>query len=309
MELWLRNLDTGEVGGEQVRDWMKERGTLSDGSSISYGFGLAHYDYRDTPIIGHGGSDLGFLSYVARAPEDGFGIVVLANRSDISPSRLAFGILDRLLDKPPAKSKATGATEPSVAQKRIADAEKLRIEIGGDELAPYEGLFYLEDETAITTFFHNGKLRQIESGRVNSLIPIGNHVFVDSRSGTEIAFGTPADGAAPSLIRKNADGESVAGKRIPREEWEGYVGALAGRYYSPELGRTYQIVRHPQREWPRIIMPRFGGFALWRVSGNRFRTEEGCPIQFIEFERDALGTITGFRASNKRALNVLFEKE
>lgn len=73
------------------------------------------------------------------------------------------------------------------------------------------------------------ELLQIENGRVKSLIPVGDHVFIDSRSGTEIAFGTPVDGVAPSLIRRNADGESVEGKRIPREEWAGYVGSLMGR--------------------------------------------------------------------------------
>ena len=84
------------------------------------------------------------------------------------------------------------------------------------------------------------------------------------------------------------------------------MAGLAGVYYSPELETSYTIVprdgnlvaqhsRHPDIE----LVP-------------RVRDQMSARIWFLgtlSFERDAQGTVTGFRASTGRVRHLLFKKE
>lgn len=68
--------------------------TLTDGSLSPYGFGWELSEDPDLPYVGHSGAWVGFLSYYLRFPEERLAIIVLSNRSDIDPERLAFKIAD-----------------------------------------------------------------------------------------------------------------------------------------------------------------------------------------------------------------------
>ena len=59
---WLRNFETGEVGGKAAIESLATRGVLSSGKTIDYALGLANGKYRGAPAISHGGSDAGFRS-------------------------------------------------------------------------------------------------------------------------------------------------------------------------------------------------------------------------------------------------------
>ena len=57
----------------------------SDGESTGYGFGWDIDDYAGHRRVQHGGSWVGFRTHVAHYPDDGLSLVILANRSDVSP--------------------------------------------------------------------------------------------------------------------------------------------------------------------------------------------------------------------------------
>ena len=62
--------------------------TLNDGKISNYGFGWRIDEYEGRPLYAHGGSWVGFRTYIARYPADRVTIVVLSNLSATDKRRL-----------------------------------------------------------------------------------------------------------------------------------------------------------------------------------------------------------------------------
>jgi CubicO group peptidase (beta-lactamase class C family) len=80
MVRWMRNLETGVVGGDGALELMLTRGSTNQGKPIDYGFGISIYDYRGRRLYHHGGSWQGFLCEVQLFPEERFSYIFVANR-------------------------------------------------------------------------------------------------------------------------------------------------------------------------------------------------------------------------------------
>jgi CubicO group peptidase (beta-lactamase class C family) len=68
-----------------------------EGTAVSYGFGWFLDPYRTHPRMWHYGETMGFHSYITRFPNDRLTIIILSNRTDISPESLALHIADLCL--------------------------------------------------------------------------------------------------------------------------------------------------------------------------------------------------------------------
>jgi CubicO group peptidase (beta-lactamase class C family) len=71
-----------------------------EGTPVSYGFGWFLDPYRVHARMWHYGETMGFHSYIARFPDIDLSIIVLCNRTDISPESLALQVADLLLVSP-----------------------------------------------------------------------------------------------------------------------------------------------------------------------------------------------------------------
>ncbi len=67
------------------------------GSPALYGFGWFLDPYKNHSCMWHYGETQGFHSYIVRFPTDHLTIIVLCNRTDITPETLALQIADELL--------------------------------------------------------------------------------------------------------------------------------------------------------------------------------------------------------------------
>jgi CubicO group peptidase (beta-lactamase class C family) len=74
---------------------------LSDGPSVSYGFGWFLDPYRGHKRMSHDGETIGFRTTIQRFPDDQLTIIVLANRVDINPEELALKVADLYLRSKP----------------------------------------------------------------------------------------------------------------------------------------------------------------------------------------------------------------
>ena len=63
-----------------------------EGTPVSYGFGWFLDPYRTHPRMWHYGETVGFRSYILRFTNDRLTIIILSNRTDISPESLALHI-------------------------------------------------------------------------------------------------------------------------------------------------------------------------------------------------------------------------
>jgi CubicO group peptidase (beta-lactamase class C family) len=68
-----------------------------EGSPALYGFGWFLDPYRSHPRMWHYGETMGFHSYIVRFPSDHLTIIVLCNRTDLTPESLALQTADPLL--------------------------------------------------------------------------------------------------------------------------------------------------------------------------------------------------------------------
>jgi CubicO group peptidase (beta-lactamase class C family) len=76
---------------------LTERGTLRDGTTIHYAWGLSVRSHRGLPIVSHGGNFPGWESKMVRFPSERTTVIVLANREDLDVSALALRTADVVL--------------------------------------------------------------------------------------------------------------------------------------------------------------------------------------------------------------------
>jgi CubicO group peptidase (beta-lactamase class C family) len=113
--------------GKDVMDMLHTKGTLNDGKSIDYAFGLVVTEYKGLKVVEHGGSWAGFRAGIVRFPDEKFTVICLANLGTTDPSGLCFKVADIYLAgklKEPAKKEEAKA-EPAVVPKKAAPLRPL----------------------------------------------------------------------------------------------------------------------------------------------------------------------------------------
>jgi CubicO group peptidase (beta-lactamase class C family) len=73
--------------------------TEPDGSPAAYGFGWFLSPYRGHARMWHYGESIGFRSAIERFTKDNLTIIVLENRSDLDPAKLALKVADLYFDR------------------------------------------------------------------------------------------------------------------------------------------------------------------------------------------------------------------
>ena len=71
----------------------------SEGHNVSYGFGWFLDPYKGHRRIWHDGETIGFRTTIQRFPQDKLTIIVLANRTDVDPAKLALNVADLFLEQ------------------------------------------------------------------------------------------------------------------------------------------------------------------------------------------------------------------
>jgi CubicO group peptidase (beta-lactamase class C family) len=94
---WDENFYTGRVGGAELLKTLQTQGTLNDGRTLTYAWGLQIGIYRGLPIVEHGGSLGGYRAHLLRFPSQHASVALLCNASTITPSTLARRVADLVL--------------------------------------------------------------------------------------------------------------------------------------------------------------------------------------------------------------------
>ena len=111
---WAIALNEGRMPSRAALDtaWTPVR--LSDGATYPYGFAWYLSDQRGHPRISHTGSWQGFKTVIARYPEYGITVIVLANLAEARVGAIAYGIAGMLEPalEPPHRMGAAGGRMP-----------------------------------------------------------------------------------------------------------------------------------------------------------------------------------------------------
>mgnify|MGYP001187051803 FL=1 len=167
--VWMRNYETGQVGGAETLERMLLQGVLNDGEVLSYAYGLTRGEYRGLPTFGHGGSWAGFRTNFVRFPEQNLSVAVFCNVSDCDPAGRARRVAEVFLE-----------AEMSPAPDRDSQQEQQEpVTLSLAQLREYEGWYRsVELDSSYEVVADGGELTALHwRNRRANLTPIGDDEF------------------------------------------------------------------------------------------------------------------------------------
>lgn len=299
MAKWDAELTNGSVLGEPLRDWLHQRGRLSDGTVLESAAGLWYGSFRGQASVQHGGGLGSFIADQIRFPNLGMSIYVFANRND-NEAFQAWRLAARLLDARGIR----GEEEPPA-----------------DEVAPADtfydawiGAYFLEDRNNRRFVRRNarGQLALHDGADVQTALlkPVGPGRFETVPGGNLIAFGGDDDARTVQLIAPTYRWSGTAfDNASPASLAE--IRGHAGRYCSAELETVAYIdvdgealtLRYAQGN-PLVLFPLSDQTnAEWNGINRVW-----IGTHMIKFRIDEFGQTSGLGMGDNRVSNVEFER-
>jgi CubicO group peptidase (beta-lactamase class C family) len=172
--LWMKNYETGEVGGEEIIGRMLQRGVLTGGDTIDYAHGLTVGEYRGLTNFGHGGSWAGFRTNFLRFSEEDLSIVVFCNFSTCDPGGRALKVAEVFLED---------QMGPPPVQPDGSDDVTESLSLSDSELREYSGHYRSPElDSTYEVFVESGRLVAEHWRNPPSILsPIGDDLFTGDR--------------------------------------------------------------------------------------------------------------------------------
>jgi CubicO group peptidase (beta-lactamase class C family) len=282
---WEANFAAPVVGDAEMLRQMVTSATLVDGDTTGYGLGISTDVYRGARLVGHGGADAGYRTYLGRFPDHDLTVAVLCNAASANPSLLARGVADVLIGE---RLERNHGAEGS---RRVPGPAR------PDRLAGV----YAHPRTGAPVFIteRDGTLMV---GRVQGplLVPVGGTRFRVSGQPVELEFN--GSGEMVQTVLGWPERRPVTLHR--REEARFSASELqrfAGTYHSEELGATYTVT---PGDGTLLLRTRWGTERTVRPAyGDTFHGDF-----LLDFTRDASGGIRGMRMSTSRVRHVEFTR-
>jgi CubicO group peptidase (beta-lactamase class C family) len=295
---WLRNFETGAVGGPAVVERMRERGVLNSGDTIPYAFAIVRGEHRGRTTWSHGGADAGFRSMVLHFPDERLGVVVLSNSASMNPGGLAAGVADIFLGPDDATDAAVGTG--LAGQPAAATPERRPVTVATRWLEAYAGQWDVEGLGVMRLRRDGGGLVAELRGQRLPLTAESDSTFL--ADGSRIRF-IRDRGAVDRLVIHAGDRE-MAGRRVaaptlgPAE-----LAAYAGDYFSPEIEALYRVTVVGDALVARHV--RHGDISLTPVDHDLFAGGQWF-FGRVAFTRDPAGQPDGFRVTGGRVRDLRF---
>jgi CubicO group peptidase (beta-lactamase class C family) len=298
---WDENFYDARVGGRAMVDALRQRGTLANGDSIGYARGLFVGTYRGLYREEHGGDWIGYHAAFARFPTQHTSVVVLCNSDGISPGGLSDRVADIVLahdftvPKVASVAKSTNAADATHASSSLPVAS-----LAGSYYAAVRGeVIRIADSSGAPVLRIVGQSFPLAAAGPLTYEVKGLPVYV-----TFVAGGARP---AQSLWLRIGSTDSTRAERFtssaptPVE-----IRQYAGRYHSPELGVTWEILLDKGRLVMNNTLSDLMDIAgpLDPAMAGSFTAGGGL----LQFTRGADGHVTGFALSASRMRNIRFDR-
>ncbi|AHG92762.1 beta-lactamase (plasmid) [Gemmatirosa kalamazoonensis] len=297
---WLENLHTGALGGAAAREMLLTRGVRTSGDTLPYALGIAVDSYRGQRRIEHGGADAGFRSYVMFLPDIDAGVVVLSNLGTFDPTGVAQQVADAFLGDAFA-----APARPPVRAVAASNTSTPTITIDRARLDALVGEFAAADGLAITVSRDGERLvGQSRGGQRRVLRATSDSTFDVADVGATLTFLRRAAGVDTMRLAQNGS-TLLLTRRAPYVASAADIGALAGRYYSPEVDAALDLVADGTTL---VVRRRHNPDVTLTVTG-RDAFAGAWPIATVRVERDAAGRPAALRVTSGRVRDVRFARQ
>lgn len=271
----------------------------------TYGLGWGVISYRGHYYVSHDGGAEGFTSVASLLPNEGVGVVVLANKNlSTLPRFLSLIIIDRILELAPIdwyNEGLEGYLKAKESQRQLKTKEDLSRKKGtvySHPLEDYAGEYEHPGYGTVSIQFIDGKL-QSTFNRINSTLDHWHYdVFVVSnesedllfsRVGTKLTFRTNFNGEIDELVIPFEPGASdVIFKKKPSDAFGNvaYMETFAGLYEI--YGITVEIAIRDKSLV--AIIPGQPLFELLPSVENEFtvKSKTGYTVRFVLGEDKAV---------------------
>ncbi|MCP4177020.1 MAG: beta-lactamase family protein [bacterium] len=295
---WLKNFYDPQANWSESFEILQTLDKLNNGEENNYAYGLILDETNGHKRIRHGGSIGGFRSFTGVYPDEKLSIVVLSNFSAGASGQKANQISEILLKMKDSKSSLNQGSD------KILKTVKL----SNDKLKKYEASYWNEkDNYARKIYLKNDTLRYFRSeNSENAIIPIGKNEFQMLGVSVDLKVKFEFNGNGKSMIVTIDDDPPILSQEFePVDLTKDELKLYTGRFYSPELETSYQIVLND--ETLSCHHMRHGDFELQILKKDILKGQ--YPFTLAKYERDKNGIINGIYVSNGRVKNLWFEKQ
>ena len=267
-------------------------GKLNNGQSQNYAFGLETGPYNGFLATSHSGADPGYQAEMVRFPDQHLTLICLANTTNL------YGLTPKLLHM--GASLIKGNNNLKTPQITISDPAANK-SLAGYYLNPENNA-----EIRIITQT-NGKLFAASSlnGYRTPLVPSGAINYQNPGIPEyELQFPDQENGEGSQLlIKSQREGTIFLQKLQPVPLSSNQLRKYTGKYYSPELNKTYRLTERKGK----LGIQLFGiiHIPFQPLEGNRFLADlqgNNCLI----FTMDEKEQVTGFTFNREAISNLVF---
>ena len=201
---WDRNFYNNSLGkaSPTLIETVLTTGSLSDGKTLDYAFGLRVASYRGLRTVSHGGSAVGYVAHYLQFPEQKFSVIILSNLSSFSPADLSKKIADLYLVDDLAEAPISTAEDSVTGQPKSSRA------LSPSEVTAYAADYY-SDELDIVYRLRNigGKLDLTINAMTGSIRARARDHLIWS-GGADFLFARDSDGEITGFLLQS---ESIRG--------------------------------------------------------------------------------------------------
>ena len=298
LSLWAMNFSKMNIGNSSIINKMNKPALLNDGEEFGGALGQFIGNYKGLKEIQHGGADAGYRSFLTRFPDQDFAVIVFSNSAEFDAGGLAHKIVDIYLeDKIESDENIKDIKNNSSSKSTIVDKKILK---------SYEGSFELQPGFIIKISYIENKLfAQATGQQMVSLMPTSDTEFIVEGIEAKIVFIADKDNIINKL--KLYQGDQINDAPRVKEFDISSVNneEFSGEFYSEELSTTYSLKVEDGYLISKHV--RLSDFRLSPVSKDVFQGSVWFFGQ-VEFVRNKMNTITGFKVSNGRVRNLHFKK-
>lgn len=296
---WDESFYTGALGGDALLQLVQTPGTLTDGTRLTYAFGLMVDEWRGLRRVQHGGALAGFRTQITRFPDQHFSAIVLCNFAQANPA----GYADRIAEVWLGDRLAALTTPAATGESRAFDST-LAARAAGIYRSTRTGSVVRLERDAEGLLYLSGPVRaRLTAGAANRAML--RAVAGGTTLQGELIFEVGSNGAI-NRFRRTAESPlprpEIFQRVPPAVATPSAMKDLAGAYRNAELDVTWTMA--VQDSGLVVTMARGRTARLTPVYRDGF-TLEGSNLLF---ERDRRGRVTALLLTPGRSRFIRFDR-